>query len=511
MKRLVVFLLCVCLLAGVCPAALATDSTAEELTDSTTYDGSGYNSYSFLHDGDIKSYKKSQGEVSIVLDNPEGMGSIYLMFDLEYGSYTVTNNSTGQQITAGSYGFLHEFIDLSVFDGPVTSLTLDFENGSVSLSEIRVFAPGTPPADVQIWQPPLEGNTDLLLMATHGDDEQLFFAGLLPYYAAERNVRVQVAYLTDHRNLTKSRTHEMLNGLWTVGVTAYPVFGRFHDFLIESKDGTYNEYARLGTSKEELLEYVVEQLRRFRPQVVVGHDLNGEYAHGMHMVYADLLTQAAEITNDPSQFPALAEKYGTWDIPKIYLHLYEENPIVMDWDTPMESFNGLTAFEVTQKLGYPCHESQQYTWFTRWINGKTSPITKASQIETYSPCNYGLYRSTVGADILKNDFLENITTYEEQERLEQERLEQERLEQERLEQEQLEQERLEQERLEQERQEQLAQENAQQQQQLVQNAQDTMDAEKQAEKLRIAVALLVVLVIALIFVIFKLRKRKKQK
>lgn len=510
MKKLFAFLLCLCLLQSMSPAVLAAGGTAAELTDTVTFDGDGYSGFKFLHDGDSKTFKKSQGDVSIVLDSENAMGGIYVMFDLEYGSYTVTDNATGDQITAGSYGFLHEYIDLSVFEQPVTSVTLDFANGSVSLSEIRIFAPGTPPADVQLWAPPLEGNTDLLLMATHGDDDHLFFAGLLPYYAAERGVRVQVAYMTDHRNLTKARTHEMLNGLWTVGVTAYPVFGRFDDFLIESKSGTYNEFARLGHSKEDLMEFVVEQLRRFRPQVVVGHDLNGEYGHGMHMVYADLLTQAADITKDASQFPALAEKYGTWDVPKIYLHLYEENPIVMDWDTPMESFDGMTPFEVTQKLGYPCHESQQYTWFTRWINGKTAPITKASEIETYSPCNFGLFRSTVGEDVQKNDFLENIVTYEEQERLEAERLEAERLEQERLEAERLEQERLEQERLEAERQEQAQKENAQQQAQIEQAAKDALAAEKQAEKLRIAVVVLIVLMAALAFVIWKLHKRNKK-
>ena len=66
-----------------------------------------------------------------------------------------------------------------------------------------------------------------------------------------------------------------------------------------------------------------------------------------------------------------------------------------------------------------------------------TPITKATQITTYSPCKFGLYRSLVGADVQKNDFLENITTYAQQEQQEQERLEQERLEQERLEQERL--------------------------------------------------------------------------
>jgi hypothetical protein len=243
------------------------------------------------------------------------------------------------------------------------------------------------------------------------------------------------------------------------------VFGRFADFRIDDLQGSYDYYEKTyDTTQDDLLSFVVAQIRRFKPLVAVGHDPEGEYGHGMHMVYADLLMKAMELTGDETKFPESADRYGTWQIQKVYLHLYEENQIVMDYDQPLAQFGGMTAFEVTQKLGYPCHESQQWTWFTGWINGKTDPITKASQIKKYNPCKFGLYYSQVGEDIAKNDFLENITTYAEQERLEQERLEQERLEQERLEQERLEQERLEQERLEQERleQERLEQERLEQ-------------------------------------------------
>jgi hypothetical protein len=310
----------------------------------------------------------------------------------------------------------------------------------------------------------------------------------------------------------------MLNGLWAVGVTAYPVFGGFADFLIEDLQRSYEEYLyTYGTTREELQSFVVEQIRRFRPQVAIGHDINGEYRHGMHMVYTDLLIKALDMTNDPTVFPESAQKWGTWEIPKLYLHLYEENAITMDWDVPLERLGGKTAFEVSQKLGYPCHKSQQWTWFTRWINGKDSPITKASQIATYNPRNYGLYRSLVGADVEKNDLLENIVTYAEQERIEQERLEQERLEQERLEQERLEQERLEQERLEQERleQERLEQERLEQerleQERLEQERleQERLEREQQKKQLIGAFCCLALLVTALVLVLILGRRRKK--
>ena len=177
---------------------------------------------------------------------------------------------------------------------------------------------------------------------------------------------------------------------------------------------------------------------------------------------------------------------------------------MLDYDTPLDYFNGLTAFQATQKLGYPCHKSQQYTWFTGWINGKSSQITKATEIATYNPCHFGLYRSTVGEDAAKNDFLENLTTYAEQERLEQERLEAERLEAERLEQERLEAERqeaerLEAERLEKERQEQLRLEAQRQEQQ----------RKEQQQKLFICLGILAVLLILIIVLGCKLRARSK--
>lgn len=494
-SRLIALALCLCAVLSLIPTVFAQPPIAPDITAETTFGGVGYDSMKFLHDGNIKTYKRSAGDAAITLEHKDGIGSLYLMFDLEYGEYTITNNESGQSVTAGTNGFLHEFIDLTELDYP-RSITIAFENGPVRLSEIFVFSPGQPPEFVQRWDLPLDGKADIVLFSTHGDDDQLFFAGLLPLYAAEKDCAVQVVYLTDHRNTTKARTHEMLNGLWAVGVRAYPVFGAFDDFRIDSLEGTYKEYAAKGVTKDDLMGFVTEQLRRFKPQVAIGHDIEGEYGHGMHMVYTDSLIKALEVSNDPTAFPESAEKYGVWDVPKTYLHLYTENQIQIDYDQPLESFDGMTAFEVSQKLGYPCHESQQFTWFTGWINGKSEKITKATQIKTYNPCQFGLYRSTVGDDVEKNDFMENIITYAEQERLEQERLEQERLEQERLEQERLEQERLEQEQQAQQKQEQLQQEQQQQEQ-------------EEQKSMTVWIILLAALVALLILTLTALFRRRK--
>ena len=408
MKRILwcmVFALCFCMLLPIMPAEAAVTGMAKDISSSGLFTQiNGLGSGEWLFDGAQGGCVKVGGNSSFTLEDDRGIGSLYFVFDMEYGNYTLTNNDTGEVMTLGTYGFLHEFVEMKE---AATSVTVTFDNGPVELNEMYVFTEGEVPAHIQKWQPPKEGGTDLVLFSTHGDDEHLFFAGILPYYAAELDYQVQVVYLTNHRNLTKERCHEMLNGLWAVGMDTYPVFGNFPDYFCRNMADSYTIYSQQGVTEEELLAFVVEQMRRFKPKVAVGHDpINGEYRHGMHMMYADLMMKALEITDDPQQFPESAETYGTWDVPKTYLHLYPENPIVMDWDQSLSRFYGMTAYEVSKDLGFTCHVSQ-YLDFAWYIAG----MDTAAQIPNYNPREYGLYRSTVGADVQKNDFFENVTTY----------------------------------------------------------------------------------------------------
>ena len=399
------------------PAAAADISGKDIVTNHE-----GFPSVGFLFNDRVLEGEKTQGNASITFEYADGIGSLYLIFNRPYGEYTVTDNTTGNTATAGTQGFCHEFIDLTALFGSAPgSVTLSFEQGSVYLFEIDVFTEGEVPSYVQKWNPPADGKADLVLLSTHGDDEQLFFAGVLPYYAKEKGYTVQVVYFTDHADEPR-RMHEMLNGLWAVGVDIYPVFGEHPDFFKRNMDDAYVAMENRGYSREALLSFVVENLRRFQPLVVVGHDINGEYGHALHKIYTDLLMDALELTADETQHPESAEKYGTWDVPKTYLHLYEENQLIMDWDQPLESFGGMTAFEVTRDLGYPCHKSQysDFAWYLAYYD-------TAAECPKYNPCYYGLFRTTVGQDTEKKDFFENLTSHAEMDRIaEEERLEAER-------------------------------------------------------------------------------------
>lgn len=420
-------LLCLSIFISALPAQATETGMAEDISSKTLITESDGIQTELLFDGSESRNAKAEEQSFLTLEDDRGFGSLYLIFDLEYGAYTLTNNDTGEVLTLGENEFLHEFVPL---EGNPKSITLAFDNGPVKLKEIHAFTEGEVPETVQKWEAPKDGETDLVLFSTHGDDEHLFFAGILPYYAVERGYQVQVVYLTNHRNLQTPRCYEMLNGLWAVGVRTYPVFGEFKDYFSTSLNQAYGNFKYWGVTQEDLLSFVVEQVRRFKPKVAVCHDpINGEYGHGAHMLYADLLMKTLEISNDPQQFPESAEKYGTWDVPKTYLHCYPENEIIMDWDQPLESFGGMTAYEVSTKLGFTCHKTQ-YNDFAWYIAG----MKTAAQIRKFGPRDFGLYRSTVGEDVQKNDFFENLTSYaqdaqiraEEEARLEALRQEEER-------------------------------------------------------------------------------------
>ncbi len=388
----------------------AAEQTATDISaDATVTSFTGFRSVSFLFNKDDTRSTQYLVECTMTMEHEEGIGSLYLVFLTDYGSYTITDNATGTKYVIED-ALLHDFVNVeAAFGTAPKSITVTFPVGTLSLSEVYIYTPGQVPDFVQQWKLPKEGETDIVLFSTHADDEHLFFAGILPYYAKERGYQVQVVYLTDHHNNFGSvRQREMLDSLWAVGVDTYPVMAPFENFASTTKDAAYLAFARFGHTKDELIGFVVDNIRRFKPKAVIGHDFAGERNHGMHQVYAEILSLAVDMSMDADAYPESAATYGVWDVPKTYFHLYEENPIVMDFDQPLESFGGMTAFEVSIQRGFQAYKSQipSFAWYY-------AGASKASEVKQANPCYYGLFRSTVGEDVAKNDIFENLTTHAE--------------------------------------------------------------------------------------------------
>jgi LmbE family N-acetylglucosaminyl deacetylase len=334
-----------------------------------------------LLDRDYTTKLEFDSESSIIISADEEIHSLYFIWDLPPGEWNLIDVET--QI-CGLSGYIHEFV---ILDNPTMEITAQLPNDGAILCNIYAFSDGTPPEWVQVWQPPLPV-ADMLLVPTHADDEFLVFAGLLPCYAGELDYRIQVAYIVNHWD-EAPRTHEMLDGLWSVGIRNYPVIGEFDNFYTESLQEASDFYGY-----DKIVDFHVELLRRFKPQVVVGHDINGEHRDGAHMLNALALQTAVENAADSTYHTASFEQYGLWDTPKLYLHLYWENFIMMNWDIPLSRFNGATAIDMAV-IGYDFYQSQHHNAFS------------VPQIGPFGHL-FGLARSLVGEDVVGGDLFENI-------------------------------------------------------------------------------------------------------
>ena len=346
--------------------------------------------YSDMRDGQPSTYV-NVGASPLKAESVKGgdIHSLYLVWLDRPGPFDILfPDGTVQSV---ENPMLHQLVRLS---RPAAALEIRSAGAVNHLSELSAYGPGRLPDSVQDWQWLPDGAADLCLFPAHADDEYVMFGGVIPYYAGELGCKVQVCWMTHHR-LELFRDHELLNALWTAGCVYYP------QIQYEATDLLVKGYATalLYYSFEGWEAYQVEMLRRYRPLVAVGHDEKGEYGHGAHILASLTLEQAVADAADPEKFPDSAEKYGPWDVPKTYIHLYGKaaDRTVMDFDLPLSHFGGMTMYEAADKC-YRCHESQYYgTAFRVYKDGSH-----------YAANSFGLYRSTVGPDSEKTDLLEHL-------------------------------------------------------------------------------------------------------
>ena len=370
--------------------ACALAQEAENLTDSCIITSPGKESAA-VHDGAYTSFWQSKtGERPYLeFETPEGKSAqyLYICFAEMPTSWAIEEEIDGEWMPfiEGTQDYVHVLLELN----GKTHFRLVETSGKktyLKINEVYVFGEGDLPDWVQRWQPTPE-KADLLLLVAHPDDELIFFGGTIPTYAAERGMNVVVAYMS-YSNTT--RRSELLNGLWHMGLRQYPVIGDFADVYMKTLDAAYS-----GWHKSNSRAYITELIRRYKPEVMLTHDINGEYGHGAHRLCADAAKYCVSHANDADYMPQSAEKWGTWQVKKLYLHMGQENTMTMDWRVPLASMSGKTGLELAQEA-YAFHVTQQSTSFTVTDEGRTGNA------------KFSLIASTVGNDIVGGDFFENI-------------------------------------------------------------------------------------------------------
>ena len=396
-KAFRVWFAAVMIIAAVLCCGAACAETAQDITKQCKFSAgsgrTGENAFSRCTDRNYKTYwRTSNGDKCFVeVTVPAGQtasGVMVQWYEHPHAWGVQVKDADGKWTDAGHTegSFLAEYLPLPEGTAQFRVANAPGEGRHFNMVELRVYGEGEMNPEVQLWQPCAD-KADLMLIVAHQDDEVLWFGGTLPRYAGEEGKICQVCMVVPSMPY---RRLELLDCLWTCGVKNYPAYSNFKDAFSFTLAKQYKKW-----NKNRLYSVVTEWIRRFEPDVLLTHDLQGEYGHGAHRACSDSVMHCVEYAADESKYPRSAKQYGTWDTPKCYIHLWKENMIDMDWRQPLDAFGGKTAFEVAEE-GFRCHVSQQTTDY---------------HVEDWGPWDnslFGLYRTTVGPDEEKNDFFENL-------------------------------------------------------------------------------------------------------
>ena len=254
----------------------------------------------------------------------------------------------------------------------------------MDVTRFALYSEGTLPPPFYPWQDTPKG-MDYLIVSTHPDDDVLFMGGIIPIYGMERGYVGTVAYVTTP---SRYRVNEANRCAWEMGARYRPIFLGLADVREDYKDTHTNRFL-----PEAVTLALVRMLREYRPLVVFSHDVNGEYGHWQHKTVSAAILNACRLSADPSFDTFSYEEFGAWEVKKCYLHLYPENPLVMDIRTPLASMGNRTAFEVAE-YAFKMHGSQQ--------NGRHIVENENGR---YAMNKFGMAYGTVDAG---NDVFDNI-------------------------------------------------------------------------------------------------------
>jgi LmbE family N-acetylglucosaminyl deacetylase len=261
------------------------------------------------------------------------------------------------------------------------------------------------------WEPPTN-KIVVLFVGAHPDDEGIFFGGTLPYYSAALGLPTMLLSMTSGdwqpANLTV-REAELRCAAWTYGLRYEPLFPRFRDVPSHSMtgnpypnkiDATWDYWADgvlqgdgsdVEAGKLKGINYVAEQIRRYRPEVIITHDEKGEYGHHNHIATAYAVTNAFYVAADPAASAPNLEGLPPWQVKKMYLHLYPSNRLFHTYlELPLTELSGRTARDLADE-GLDCHVSQK-------MPDVSTVYRTGENFDPYPSEWWGLYASTVGPD-----------------------------------------------------------------------------------------------------------------
>lgn len=273
----------------------------------------------------------------------------------------------------------------------------------------------------------------ILVVVAHPDDEAGYFGGVMTYYGKILKLPIVFALMTnghgnDPAGTNLLRNNEAQCATWNYGIKNRPLFGGFRDACLNQNiECNWREWG----GREKAAEWVTYLIRKYKPDVVMANDLNGEYGHPNHMGAGHALMDAYYAASNPEKFKSQLESTGSnvngreivkvWQAKKLYLHgnkfSYRDFCIANSKSSccPTNCRNGVCGssrpdadikyFPGTPKASTFCHDWRAITHPT--LNGQTvksyadggAKCHVSQGVSSISNVNiYDLWDSKVGPD-----------------------------------------------------------------------------------------------------------------
>ena len=357
--RITIICMLVLLLSAALLPTAAAEERAEDLTKRCSFDFGSYKSAEGRVLSDSTHYQIFQGGESFSLTWEEPLDGARLCLTWQDAPKDVSILQYDAEGTLLSADALPSFYETA------TPLLSDARKAVVQAGEAEmrvrfcaVYGAGALPEVFHDWQETPD-HLDYLLISTHPDDDVLFLGSIIPTYGAEQGYVGTTVYVTKMRdeNSGRIRVSEAENASWVLGLRYYPIFLNMPDVA----DSATQEKKKLF-KYNELLVNIVRVYRQYHPLVVFAQDIDGEYGHWQHVLVSKASREAFALAADPTFDPESAEQYGTWQVQKLFLHLFKKYELIVDAHAPLSFFGGKDAFEVACEA-YEKHESQQRMWF----------------------------------------------------------------------------------------------------------------------------------------------------
>ena len=239
-----------------------------------------------------------------------------------------------------------------------------------------------------------------MYIAAHPDDENTRIISFL-----SNDVHARTAYLSMTRgdggqNLVGPEIRESLGVIRTQELIAARKTDGGQQYFTRANDFGYSKYPEETLeiwSKEDVLNDVVLNIRRFQPDIIINrfNHRNPGSTHGHHTASAMLSFEAFDLVGNVNKYPESAEKYGTWQPKRLF------------FNTSWWFYGSKENFEKADKSNLVEVETGNYYSDLGLSNGEIAALSR-SMHKSQGFGNTGSRGSqTEYLEFLKGDFPEN--------------------------------------------------------------------------------------------------------